>query len=242
MSLALFWSTSDRQLPFSFVTVIRLGLFWTNTFQFFSKFCHTNPSLRRLRSLTPATRQCSLPVLGLVTRHPLSLGTHDISIDFGVHFHSSPLHWVTLFFVLRVILAQINTLFTVSSLVWPVTHAHCLVHLGNVSRRIRLLPLLASPHSEASSSQLLLFADRAKLCSRYSHVVLLDRASCRALVSGLALCLLHSEAPIFGLQCRGLMPSTRIVSPCFTRPRFQLGLSSRAPPDSTKRDRSTWSI
>ena len=43
--------------------------------------------------------------------------------------------------------------------------------------------------------------------------------------------MLHSEA----LPCprpRGLMPSTRIVSPCFARPRFQLGLSSRAPPIS----------
>ena len=58
--------------------------------------------------------------------------------------------------------------------------------------------------------------------------------------SGLALCLLHSET----LPCprpRGLMPSTRIVSPCFARPRFQLGLSSRAPPDFTKRVRSTLS-
>ena len=58
--------------------------------------------------------------------------------------------------------------------------------------------------------------------------------------SGLASCLLHSEA----LPCprpRGLMPSTRIVSPCFARPRFQLGLSSRAPPDLTKRVRSTLS-
>ena len=40
---------------------------------------------------------------------------------------------------------------------------------------------------------------------------------------------------------RGLMPSTRIVSPCFARPRFQLGLSSRAPLDLTKRARSTLS-
>ena len=31
-----------------------------------------------------------------------------------------------------------------SFLFWSITHAHCLVHLGNVSRRIRLLPLLAS--------------------------------------------------------------------------------------------------
>ena len=54
------------------------------------------------------------------------------------------------------------------------------------------------------------------------------------------MCLLHSEA----LPCprpRGLVPSTRIVSPCFARPRFQLGLSSRAPPDLTKRARSTLS-
>ena len=59
-------------------------------------------------------------------------------------------------------------------------------------------------------------------------------------LSGLALCLLHSET----LPCprpRGLVPSTRIVSPCFARPRFQLGLSSRAPPDLTKRARSTLS-
>ena len=58
--------------------------------------------------------------------------------------------------------------------------------------------------------------------------------------SGLALCLLHSEA----LPCprpRGLMPSTGIVLPCFARPRFQLGLSPRAPPDLTKRARSTLS-
>ena len=58
--------------------------------------------------------------------------------------------------------------------------------------------------------------------------------------SGLASCLLHSEA----LPCprpRGLMPSTRIVSPCFATPRFQLGLSPRAPRDFTKRVRSTLS-
>ena len=58
--------------------------------------------------------------------------------------------------------------------------------------------------------------------------------------SGLASCLLHSET----LPCprpRGLTPSTRIVSPCFARPRFQLGLSSRAPPDLAKRARSTLS-
>ena len=50
------------------------------------------------------------------------------------------------------------------------------------------------------------------------------------------LTLLHSEAPSlsdsFTSSCpraRGLVPPTRIVSPCFARTRFQLGLSSRAP-------------
>ena len=55
---------------------------------------------------------------------------------------------------------------------------------------------------------------------------LLGLASSRALARGLVLCLLHSEA----LDPRGFSPSTLIVSPCFTRPRFQLGVSSRAPP------------
>ena len=41
------------------------------------------------------------------------------------------------------------------------------------------------------------------------------------------------------LRRREHVLSTRIASPCFTRLRFQLRLSSRAPPDSTKRDRST---
>ena len=36
-------------------------------------------------------------------------------------------------------------------------------------------------------------------------------------------------------RLRGLVPSARIVSPCFARSRFQLGLSSRAAQDSTKR-------
>ena len=83
----------------------------------------------------------------------------------------------------------------------------------------------------------------------WTFLRLLGLASSRALVRGLTLCLLHSEAPILGLlhvllplDPRGLAPSTRIVSPCFTRPRFQLGLSSRAPADSTKRAQSTRSI
>ena len=41
------------------------------------------------------------------------------------------------------------------------------------------------------------------------------------------------------LRRREHVLSTRIASPCFTRLRFQLRLSSRDPPDSTKRDRST---
>ena len=62
----------------------------------------------------------------------------------------------------------------------------------------------------------------------------------------LYLTLLHSEAPphadFFTSSCprpRRFVPSTRIVPPCFARPSFQLGLSSRAPQDSTKRARST---
>ena len=43
------------------------------------------------------------------------------------------------------------------------------------------------------------------------------------------------------LDRSGLAPSTPIVTP-FHKARFQLGLSSRAPPDSTKRTRSTRSI
>ena len=66
----------------------------------------------------------------------------------------------------------------------------------------------------------------------------------------LVLCSLHSETPShartpsrpLALDRRGLAPSTRIVSPCFTRPRFQQGLSSRAPQDFTKRAQSTRSI
>ena len=47
--------------------------------------------------------------------------------------------------------------------------------------------------------------------------------------------------PLLGLV-HVLLTLTRIVSPCFTRPIFQLRLSSRAPPDSTKRAPSTRSI
>ena len=77
--------------------------------------------------------------------------------------------------------------------VWSVTHAHCPLQLRNVSRRIRLLPLLASPHSEASSNQLLLFADRAKLFSRHSHVVLLDPAALSSAAWPCACCTLKNR-------------------------------------------------
>ena len=70
-----------------------------------------------------------------------------------------------------------------TSLVWPVTLAHHLVHLGNVTPRTRLLL-----NAEASSNQLLLFAGWVVLRtlivawkSRHSRVVLLGLASCRAL-------------------------------------------------------------
>ena len=76
-----------------------------------------------------------------------------------------------------------------TSLVWPVTLAHHLVHLGNVIRRTRLLHSLRSfVNAEASSNQLLLFADQlvhrtltVAWKSRHTRVVLLGLASCRAL-------------------------------------------------------------
>ena len=71
----------------------------------------------------------------------------------------------------------------------------------------------------------------------------------RALVRGLALCLLHSEAPTLGLlhvllpltpvDSRRLLGLCQIVS---HGPDSSWDLSSRAPPDSTKRARSTRSI
>ena len=128
------------------------------------------------------------------------------------------------------------------------------MHLGNVIRRTRLLHSTLLLIAEASSNQLLLFADWVVLRtlivawkSRHTRVVVtLASFSC---VLHLAALLLHSEAPSFSDSFTsfcprplGLEPPTRIVSPCFTRLRFQLRLSSRAPPDSTKRTRSTRSI
>ena len=75
-----------------------------------------------------------------------------------------------------------------ASLVWPVTLAHYPVHLGNVTRRTRLLHNTLFLDAEASSNQLLLFADWVVLRtlivawkSRHTCVVLLGLASCRAL-------------------------------------------------------------
>ena len=74
-------------------------------------------------------------------------------------------------------------------------------------------------------------------------------ASSRALVRGMALCLLHSEAPTLGLlhvlfaldpvDSRRLL---RLCHPVSHGPDSSWDLSSRAPPDSTKRARSTRSI
>ena len=75
-----------------------------------------------------------------------------------------------------------------TSLVWPVTLAHHLVHLGNVIRRTCLLHSTFLVNAEASSNQLLLFADWVVLGtlivawkSRHTRVDLLGLASCRAL-------------------------------------------------------------
>ena len=59
------------------------------------------------------------------------------------------------------------------------------MHLGNVIRRTRLLHSTFLLGAEASSNQLLLFADGVVLIvawkSRHTRVVLLGLASCRAL-------------------------------------------------------------
>ena len=72
-----------------------------------------------------------------------------------------------------------------ASLVWPVTLAHHLVHLGNVIRRTRLLHSALLLNAEASSNRLLLFADWVVPIvawkSSLTRVVLLGLASCRAL-------------------------------------------------------------
>ena len=138
-----------------------------------------------------------------------------------------------------------------TSLVWPATLAHHLVHLGNVIRKTRLLHSTLLVNTEASSNQLLLFADWVVLrtlivawMSRHTRVVLLGLASCRALSRLLGQLTEHPAQRLgsdsITSSCPrpcGLVPSTRIVSPCFALPRFQRGLSSRAPQDSTKRTR-----
>ena len=62
------------------------------------------------------------------------------------------------------------------------------MHLGNVIRRTRLLHSALLVNAEASSNQLLLFADQVLLRtlivawrSRHTRVVFLGLASCRAL-------------------------------------------------------------
>ena len=134
-----------------------------------------------------------------------------------------------------------------TSLVWPVTLAHHLVHLGNIIRRTCLLHSTRLVNTEASSNQQLLFANWVGIRtlvvawkSRHTRVVLLGLAFCRWYFT-----LLHSEAPSCRTPSRPLAldpTSTRIVPPCFAQPGFQLGLSSRAPQDSTKRARSTLSV
>ena len=75
-----------------------------------------------------------------------------------------------------------------TSLVLPVSLAHYLVHLGNVIRRTCLLHSMLLVNAEASSTELLIFADWVVLRtlivawkSRHTRVVLLRLASYRAL-------------------------------------------------------------
>ena len=75
-----------------------------------------------------------------------------------------------------------------TSLVWPLILAHHLVHLGNVTRRTRLLHSTLLLNTEAFSNQLLLVAAWVVLGtlvvawkSRHTRVVLHGLASCRAL-------------------------------------------------------------
>ena len=60
--------------------------------------------------------------------------------------------------------------------------------------------------------------------ARHVHALIL-RGVCKSWTSG------HLPSTL------GFMTSARIASPCFTRPRFELGLSSRAPQVSAKRVR-----
>ena len=84
----------------------------------------------------------------------------------------------------------------------------------------------------------------------WTFLRLLGLASSRALVRGLALCLLHSEAHPCWTSSRPLALLTRVDSrrllglchPVSHGPDSSWDLSSRAPPDSTKRARSTRSF
>ena len=142
--------------------------------------------------------------------NPSASSLHELSMSLAYTFHPSSSHWVTLFsFVCN---SRSNRHILPS-------YIACLASYSRTSScasqqrqpKISSSSLFAFPHSESSSNQLLLCADQVKLSSRHSHVVLLDRASCRALVSGLALCLLHSEAPNFCLQC---VDSCRLLGLC----------------------------
>ena len=143
--------------------------------------------------------------------NPSASSGHDLSKSFGVHLHSSPLQWETVF-VLRVVLHF-------SQLLCLLSHSRTLPCASRQRQsKNSLLPLLVllTQKRHPTSGQILLTS-----FSLIVHPAVLS-------FSGLASCLLHSES----LPCprtRGLMPSTRIVSPHFVRPRFQLGLLHGSP-------------
>ena len=102
-----------------------------------------------------------------------------------------------------------------TSLVRPVTLARRIVHLGNVIRRTCLLHSTLLFNTEASSNQLLLFADWVVLRpltvawkSRHTRVVL---ASCRSLCCNLKHSARTPTRPSVFRPC-GLVQSTRIVA------------------------------
>ena len=132
--------------------------------------------------------------------NPSASSGHDLSMSLAYTSHSSPSHWVTLF--------SLSVLFSLES-----THLSQLLHLsGQLLTHIALCILATlTALCSSSSNRLLLFADRVKLSSRRFHVVLLDRAFYRALVSDLALCLLHSEASNFAF---GAVDSCRLLGLC----------------------------
>ena len=214
-----------RLLSFSSVTVILSDLSWTNTFNYFpDPLASTGVdflTLTRLRLRSTVlfgitalrstsfvdfsfTYSCNSPLFSssVVPCHSALLRavhlTHQLLMDMnscrfytGQHCSRSPCDSRLNHYVLAAV-----------SLVWPISRtSHCATRQHHP--KVCLLCSTLLLNTEASSNQLLLFADRVKLSHRCrdprrAHVVLLGRAFCRVLVqrSGLVLAAQH---PLFGL-------------------------------------------